>query len=75
MAEWQSTMHNYNMRVTNIGNGVGVGGAWFLQGCVTVINDLDLDELTGGLGEDWFFRRTIGDVITDVAIGEVVDLL
>ena len=39
----------------------------------TVFNDGAVDTLTGGLNNDWFFR-SLGDSITDLALGESVDV-
>ncbi len=40
----------------------------------TVFDDLVVDTLTGGVDNDWFFRAA-GDNITDLALGEIFDLL
>jgi len=42
-----------------------------------VLNDStsgSVDTMTGGLGDDWFFKA-LDDVITDLFAGEIFDLL
>src|SRR5262249_29844333 len=55
LAEWTSA-RSYNDRVANLsgaGTGVRLNGAFFLNDS-TVMDDGQVDELTGGDGQDWF---------------------
>ena len=48
-----------------------------LKAKVTVTNDAtsgSVDVMTGGTGDDWFFKA-LDDVITDLLAGETLDLL
>jgi hypothetical protein len=69
LAEWQSA-DSYATRVSKIRTGV-TGGYKLVNG-TTVHDDAAVDTLTGGPGADWFFQGA-GDVITDRAIGELVN--
>ena len=41
----------------------------------TVFNDApSVDRLTGGLNNDWFFANPL-DLITDLALGELIDVI
>jgi len=73
--EWISA-NLYATRITNLRAGVGPSVA-SLKAKVTVTNDAtsgSVDTMTGGTGEDWFFKA-LDDVITDLFAGEVLDLL
>ena len=75
VAEWASA-RSYAERVANL-SGVGTGenenGPFFLIPGVTVIDDEDVDYLTGGLGYlDWFFYNLFQDIITDEEEDEVL---
>ena len=70
LGEWTSA-NSYNTRITNLRAGVS-GVALIAK--TTVKKDTGADSLQGGLQEDWFFAAT-DDAITDLAIGEIVDLL
>jgi len=82
LAEWTSG-RDYHARMANLrGNGSGprLNADYFLkaQGSeVTVFDDGDDDQLTGGLGRDWFFASQDHkkDKITDARIDEFVDEL
>ncbi len=70
MAEWNSA-NDYATRIINLRAGVGVPPL-SLQATVNVLDDAgELDELSGGLDNDWFFRD-ISDFISDLT-GEVID--
>ena len=74
-AEWISG-NLYGTRITNLRAGVGPSVA-SLKAKVTVTNDAtsgSVDTLTGGTGQDWFFK-SLDDVITDLFDGETLDLL
>ena len=78
--EWTSG-NSYATRITNLRTGVGSPVA-SLKGKVyapnnNVLNDStsgSVDTMTGGLGDDWFFKA-LDDVITDLFAGEIFDLL
>jgi len=71
--EWISLVA-YGIRVGNLRTGVSVPVVALTAGS-TVLDDAGADDsLTGGLGNDWYFRA-VDDAITDLAIGELVDLL
>ena len=64
------------MRITNLRAGVGPSVA-SLKAKVTVTNDAtsgSTDIMTGGTGEVWF-SKALDDVITDLTVGETLDLL
>ncbi len=70
MAEWNSA-NDYANRIINLRIGVGAPPV-SLQATVNVLDDAgELDELTGGLDNDWYFRD-LSDFITDLT-GEVID--
>jgi Ca2+-binding RTX toxin-like protein len=75
LAEWTNTANNYNTRITNLRAGISgirlqAGGAG-----ATVFDDgASVDTMTGGTETDWYFSSAI-DIITDLAIGELVDTL
>ena len=59
-----------------LGASVGPSVA-LLKANVTVTNDAtsgSADTMTGGTGEDWFFRA-LDDVFTDLLAGETLDVL
>ncbi len=75
LAEWSSLVNPYLIRVANLR--AGVGGIRLQAAGVgaTVFNDApSVDTLTGGLNNDWFFANA-ADIITDLAIGELVDVI
>ena len=72
-AEWISA-NAYATRITNLRAGVG-SPAVSLKRTINVFNDAGEDDnLTGGLGTDWYFRA-LDDVITDLLAGETIDAL
>ncbi len=74
-AEWISA-NLYATRIANLQAGVGPSVA-SLKAKVTVTNDAtsgSADTMTGGFGDDWFFKA-LDDVITDLMAGETLDLL
>ncbi|MGV2333944.1 MAG UNVERIFIED_CONTAM: hypothetical protein LVR18_07440 [Planctomycetaceae bacterium] len=73
--EWGSA-NSYSVRISNFRAGVGTATA-ALRAKISVLNDAAsgaIDSLTGGQGQDWFFRA-LDDVVSDPAIGEMLDLL
>ena len=74
-AEWSNPATPYLVRVANLR--AGVGGIRLQAAGVgaTVFNDApSVDSLTGGLNNDWFFANA-ADLITDLALGELVDVI
>jgi hypothetical protein len=80
-AEWSSN-RTYETRVTNLrGTGIGprANANYFLTAAgtaATVLDDDDVDILTGGSGHDWYFARRSGakrDQILGLADDEFVD--
>ena len=69
LAEWQSA-DSYAIRIAKIKAGV-TGGYKFDFG-TTVFDDGGTNTLTGGAGNDWFFKGA-HDTITDPAPGEEVN--
>jgi Ca2+-binding RTX toxin-like protein len=69
MAEWTSAA-DYQTRVAHL-RGTTPGGVNgnFLLDSTTVLDDLEVDLLSGGGGLDWFFTG-VGDVIVHLAPGE-----
>jgi Ca2+-binding RTX toxin-like protein len=64
----------YATRVANLRAGVGTP-ITSLKATINVLNDATgNDSLTGGSGQDWYFRA-IDDVITDLLTGELIDQL
>jgi hypothetical protein len=43
----------------------GLKGANVLVASATVTNDTAIDTLTGGAGQDWFFRDRVGTGVSD----------
>ena len=72
--EWISG-NSYATRITNLRAGVGASLA-SLKAKTTVLTDTAgaIDNMTGGLNEDWFFKA-IDDVIADLVGGETFDVL
>ncbi len=71
--EWTSA-NSYATRIVNLRAGVGASNA-ALAATIDVLNDAGEDDLlTGGADSDWYFAA-LDDVLTDLAIGEVVDRL
>jgi len=84
LAEWTS-LRSYQSRVKNL-QGIGNGnpefgnrlnGTVFLKkhgnkhdGVATVFDDVDLDELTGSSGDDWFLFEPASDELGDWMAGE-----
>ncbi len=75
LAEWTNTAKNYNTRVTNLRAGVSGIRLQAAGAGATVFDDgASVDTMTGGTETDWYFSSAI-DIITDLAIGELVDTL
>jgi Ca2+-binding RTX toxin-like protein len=75
LGEWSSLVNPYAVRVANLR--AGVGGIRLQAAGVgaTVFNDPpSVDKLAGGLNNDWFFANPL-DIITDLALGELVDVI
>ena len=72
LAEWQSAVDSYVTRINFIKNGGGLNGTNTLNLGTTVIDDLAANVLSGGAGNDWFFKGR-NDGITDFATGERVN--
>jgi hypothetical protein len=71
--QWTSA-NTYTQRIINLRAGVGVPPS-SLKAKTNVFNDSGEDDvLTGGTGQDWYFRAT-DDAITDLFANETVDLL
>ena len=70
--EWKSTTDSYATRVNFLKNGGGANGTNVLTLGTTVIDDLATNVLTGGAGNDWFFKGT-KDNVTDLQAGEQVN--
>ena len=71
--EWTS-LNAYGTRVSNLRAGVGASTA-SLKATINVLNDSgEADILTGNAGVDWYFAAS-NDLITDLSVGEIVDLL
>ncbi len=66
---WDSAL-DYTTRINNFRNGTGVP---MLKAGVTVSNDGVSDQLTGGVGNDWFFA--VVSEVTDKAATEIVDVI
>ena len=72
LKEWSDLTKSYATRVTNLRTGVasirlqatGIGA--------TVFKDNSVDQLTGGIGKDWYFA-SLSDVINNLEAGELVD--
>jgi hypothetical protein len=71
LAEWQSS-NLYKTRIGHIKNGGGLNGSNKFVFGVTVHDDGSANTLTGGPGQDWFFRGA-HDTITDLEAGEQVN--
>jgi autotransporter-associated beta strand protein len=69
MGEWTSAA-DYQTRVAHLRGTMpgGLNGSFVLNG-TTVLDDLEVDLLSGGGGLDWFFTG-VGDVIVHLAPGE-----
>ncbi len=76
--EWTSG-NLYATRIANLRAGIGspvvsLKGKAFVPN-QNVLNDGGADDtLTGGIGDDWYFRA-LDDAITDLFAGEIIDLL
>jgi Ca2+-binding RTX toxin-like protein len=68
MAEWTRTDISYDQRVNHLRKGGGLNGSFVLNK-TTVFDDGMVNILTGGAGQDWFFKGK-KDVITDLAGNE-----
>jgi Ca2+-binding RTX toxin-like protein len=67
LAEWSSS-RQYNVRVQNIRDGAGpilAGTDCQFRKGTTVFDDGQLDQLTGGAGQDWFFFDAAEDQVLD----------
>ena len=70
---WNSA-NPYATRIASLRAGVGTSLV-SLKAKVNVLNDSgENDSLTGSSGTDWFFRA-LDDVITDLLVGETLDVL
>ncbi len=69
---WLST-DTYATRIDTIRNGVGSAEVGLRAGD-TVVPDTGRDYLSGSTESDWFFKA-LDDVITDLLVGEIVDLI
>ena len=71
LAEWTSA-NSYAVRVAHLRSGGGLNGAYMLTYGTTVKSDSAVDQSTGSAGQDWFLKSP-NDVITDLAINELVN--
>jgi hypothetical protein len=76
LAEWSSPTEDYTTRMAHLmGLMGGLNGSNFLN-ATTVHDNGKVDTLIGGSGMDWYFARTMMDVMMDViknqTSGEVV---
>ncbi len=72
LAEWTSS-HTYADRTSNIQTGSGATNGFFFD-TTTAIDDAANDHLTGGSGQDFFYRNTdagVLDTTTDKASNEL----
>lgn len=64
--EWKSS-RSYTERIGNLRNGVGASG--YRLDSSTVVPDRVIDQLTGGLGQDWFWNdpqaNSLGFIVFD----------
>lgn len=59
--EWSYTGRNWSQRQGNLASlGRGLNGILFLRANLTVYNDGEIDKLTGGADDDWFFADNKG---------------
>lgn len=73
IAEWKSTSP-FATRVSRLRSGVGVSRATLVTRS-TVLNDMSPgDRIYGGAGQDWFFRSR-EEFVTDLAFGEISEIL
>ncbi|MDX1929365.1 MAG: hypothetical protein SFV81_22755, partial [Pirellulaceae bacterium] len=78
--EWSNTSRNYLTRVNNlrgIGTGPRLNGELFLQNFPTPTLYADpgsLDQLIGGLGQDWFITDDAADITDQVLSGLLAEL-
>ena len=72
LAEWQSVDDSYSTRISLIKNGGGLNESNVFNFGSTVIDDLAANVLTGGTGNNWFFKGS-RDNITDLVAGEQVN--
>jgi len=70
LAEWASG-NSYASRVSHLlGNTGGGENTTFTLDPATVVNDANVDYLTGNAGQDWFLANSLQDVLTDKAVDE-----
>jgi hypothetical protein len=78
--EWSTTSRNYQTRVNNL-RGIGTGprfnGELFLQNAPSYTLYADpgsLDQLIGGLGQDWFITDDLADSVDQALLGVLAEL-
>jgi hypothetical protein len=78
--EWSTTSRNYQTRVNNL-RGIGTGprfnGELFLQNAPSYTLYADpgsLDQLIGGLGQDWFITDDLADSVDQALLGLLAEL-
>lgn len=75
LAEWGNVAIPYASRVANLRAGVAGVRLQAAGAGATIFNDAaSVDSLTGGLDNDWFFASPL-DLITDLALGELIDVI
>ena len=78
--EWSTTTRNYQTRVNNlrgIGTGPRLNGELFLQNAPSYTLYADpgsVDQLIGGLGQDWFITDDLADSVDQVMSGLLAEL-
>jgi Ca2+-binding RTX toxin-like protein len=78
--EWSNTSRNYQTRVNNlrgIGAGLRLNGDLFLQNSPTPTLYADpgsVDQLFGGVGQDWFITDDAADITDQVLTGLLAEL-
>ena len=78
--EWSTTSRNYQTRVNNlrgIGTGPRLNGELFLQNAPSYTLYADpgsVDQLIGGLGQDWFITDDLADSVDQVMSGLLAEL-
>ena len=64
LQEWSREDISYASRISHLQSGGGLNGSARLNG-TTVHDDLSVDTLTGGLGQDWFWLNLSGGTALD----------
>jgi hypothetical protein len=78
--EWSTTSRNYQARVSNlrgIGTGPRLNGELFLQNAPSYTLYADpgsLDQLIGGIGQDWFITDDLADSVDQALLGLLAEL-